>query len=143
MMVLCVFPVSTRGEELPIDEIPTNQTVDETTNSTVLAHLFQTPLRFVANQGQLLEEVFYYAKSEGAMVYCTEQGSVFGFAEGSICLKFSSDSHVKPEARGELKGKVNYFIGNEPALWRTDIPTFREVVYREVYPGIDLVYSGN
>jgi len=161
MMALCVFPVSAKGEELPIsrDEIPTNQIplpplkkgeVDETIRSTVLARLFHTPLHFVANRGQLPAEVFYYAKSEGATVYCTEQGLVFGFAEGSISLKFSSDSPVKPkswrlrlQARGELEGKVNYFIGNDPASWRTDIPTFKEVVYREVYDGIDLVYSGN
>jgi len=145
MMALYVFPVSAKGEELPIsqDEIPTNQIVDETTKSTVLASLFQTPLHFVANQGQFPKEVGYYAKSEGVTIYCTEQGLVFGFAEGSISLKFSSDSPVKPEARGELEGKVNYFIGNDPTLWRTEIPTFKEVVYREVYPGIDWVYSGD
>jgi len=145
MMALCVFPVSARGEKLPIspDEIPINQVVDETTKSTVLARLFHTPLHFVANHGQFPKEVGYYAKSEGATVYCTEQSLVFGFAEGSISLKFSSDRSIRPEAKGELEGKVNYFIGNDPAFWRTDIPTFKEVVYREVYPGIDLVYSGN
>jgi hypothetical protein len=84
MMVLYIFPASAKGEELPIsrDEIPTNQVIDETTRSNVLARLFQTPLHFVANQGQLPEEVVYYAKSEGATVYCTDQGLVFGFAEG-------------------------------------------------------------
>lgn len=43
----------------------------------------------------------------------------------------------------ELPGKCNYFIGNDPARWRTNIPTFAKVRYREVYPGIDLVYYGN
>ena len=152
MMGLYVFPVLAKGEKLPIslDEIPTNQVVAETTKSTMLSRLFQTPLHFVANQGQFHEEVVYYAKSEGATVYCTEQGLVFGFAEGSISLNFSEDRRVKPkswrlrlQARGELKGKVNYFIGNDPNLWRTDIPTFKEVVYPEVYTGIDLVYSGD
>ena len=28
-------------------------------------------------------------------------------------------------------------------MWQTDIPTFQEVVYPQVYPGINLVYSGN
>ena len=43
----------------------------------------------------------------------------------------------------ELQGKVNYFIGNDPKQWRTNVPTYAEVKYRNVYPGVDLVYYGN
>jgi hypothetical protein len=43
----------------------------------------------------------------------------------------------------ELPGKVNYFIGNDPEKWRTDVSTYAQVRYRNVYPGIDLVYYGN
>jgi len=154
-------------EYLPM---PQNQSVDEGIKSETeffpktrfLSAFNKLPLHFVANQGQLEPSVVYYAKSEGATVYCTEEGLVFGFAEGSISLKFNAIAapslslrakrsnleakqslRIKPEARGELKGKVNYFIGNNPALWRTNIPTFSEVVYPEVYPGIDLVYGGH
>lgn len=42
-----------------------------------------------------------------------------------------------------LPGKVNYFIGNDPAQWRTHVPTYTRVQYQDVYPGIDLVYYGN
>jgi hypothetical protein len=40
-------------------------------------------------------------------------------------------------------GVSNYFIGNDPSKWHTDIPNFSEVWYRGVYRGIDLVYHGN
>lgn len=43
----------------------------------------------------------------------------------------------------ELPGKANYFIGNDPTKWRTNIPTYAKVEYREVYPGVNLVYYGN
>lgn len=43
----------------------------------------------------------------------------------------------------ELPGRVNYFIGNEPGRWHTNIATYAQVRFREVYPGIDLVYYGN
>ena len=43
----------------------------------------------------------------------------------------------------KLEGKVNYLIGNDPAKWRTEVPTFGRVRYAEVYPGIDVVYYGN
>jgi hypothetical protein len=41
-----------------------------------------------------------------------------------------------------LLGTVNYFLGTDPGLWRTNIPTFGRVQYDDVYPGIDLVYYG-
>src|SRR5439155_18826573 len=42
----------------------------------------------------------------------------------------------------ELPGKVNYFLGNDPQRWRTNIPTYAKVKYEGVYPGVDLVYYG-
>jgi YVTN family beta-propeller protein len=43
----------------------------------------------------------------------------------------------------ELPGKSSYFLGNDPKRWRTDVPTYAEVKYQNVYPGVDLVYYGN
>ncbi|MBI3664734.1 MAG: SBBP repeat-containing protein, partial [Acidobacteria bacterium] len=40
-------------------------------------------------------------------------------------------------------GASNYFIGNDPKRWRTDIPHYTKVEYRGIYPGVDLVYYGN
>jgi hypothetical protein len=42
-----------------------------------------------------------------------------------------------------LQTRTNYFIGNDPAKWHTDIPNYARVVYQGVYPGIDLVYHGS
>jgi hypothetical protein len=42
-----------------------------------------------------------------------------------------------------LPGTANYFIGNDPAQWRSEIPTFAKVRYTGIYPGIDLVFYGN
>ena len=43
----------------------------------------------------------------------------------------------------QLPGHVNYFIGDAPERWRTNVPTYAQVRYRGIYPGIDLVYYGN
>ena len=40
-------------------------------------------------------------------------------------------------------GRSNYFIGNDPTKWRTNVPQFSKVKYAGVYPGIDLVFYGN
>src|ERR1051325_1828982 len=38
---------------------------------------------------------------------------------------------------------VNYFLGSDPQRWRPGILTFGKVRYRELLPGIDLVFYGN
>src|SRR5205823_149116 len=50
-----------------------------------------------------------------------------------------------PQVTGhdELPGKSNYFIGNDPKKWRTNVPHYGKVKYEAVYPGVDLVYYGN
>jgi len=50
---------------------------------------------------------------------------------------------AQPAGLEELPGKNNYFIGNDPAKWQTNVPTYAKVKYGDVYPGIDLVYYGN
>lgn len=53
-------------------------------------------------------------------------------------------SNPKAKTVGEkrLKAKINYFIGNDPKQWQTDVPTFEQVRTEDVYPGIDLVHYG-
>src|SRR6267378_1214389 len=54
-------------------------------------------------------------------------------------------ANPEPQMAGtdQLPGKVNYFIGNDPKKWRTDVPTYARVKYMGVYPGVDLVFYGN
>lgn len=42
-----------------------------------------------------------------------------------------------------LAGKVNYFLGNDPTKWHTNIPIYAKVEYKDVYPGIDVMYYSN
>src|SRR5271154_2729102 len=50
---------------------------------------------------------------------------------------------AKVTGSDELPGTSNYFIGNDPAKWRSGVPTYAKVKYAGVYSGIDLVYYGN
>jgi hypothetical protein len=42
-----------------------------------------------------------------------------------------------------LTGRINYLLGNNPAQWRADVPTFAQVRVRDLYPGVNVVYYGN
>ena len=52
-------------------------------------------------------------------------------------------STARLTAIDQLPGKSNYFIGNDPAKWRTGVPQFARVGYDNLYPGINLVFYGN
>ena len=54
-----------------------------------------------------------------------------------------ANAAVEPEGVDPLPGSSNYFLGNDPAKWRSDIPNYAKVRYAGVYPGVDLVYYGN
>jgi hypothetical protein len=45
--------------------------------------------------------------------------------------------------RDRLPGSVNYFLGNDPKKWRSNVPSYAKVHCQNVYPGVDLVYYGN
>jgi hypothetical protein len=47
-----------------------------------------------------------------------------------------------PSAESLLPGRANYFLGNEPALWKTNVQRYGALRYADVYPGVDLVLHG-
>src|SRR5438046_1972794 len=51
-----------------------------------------------------------------------------------------ADSEPRVSGEEESPGKANYFIGNDPAKWRPNVPTYAKVRYEGIYPGIDLIY---
>jgi hypothetical protein len=54
-----------------------------------------------------------------------------------------ADPHAFGLREQPLEGRVNYFMGKDPSKWHTDIPTFGKVGFRQIYPGVDVVYYGN
>ena len=53
-----------------------------------------------------------------------------------------ANANAKVTGMDPLPGKSNYFIGNDPRKWRTNVANYAKVRYADVYPGIDLVYYG-
>lgn len=50
------------------------------------------------------------------------------------------------EGRNPTATHVNYFLGDDPARWKSGVKVFQEVVYRNVYPNVDIryyTYSGS
>jgi len=45
--------------------------------------------------------------------------------------------------RRKLSSKSHYFLGNDPARWRTNVTHYARVEHDEIYPGVGLVFYGN
>jgi hypothetical protein len=108
----------------------------------------QIPLSFEANRGQVGDSADYLARGPGYTLLLEATTASFELRNGTESAELhlrlvGGNRNAEAEELNELEGKVNYFTGNDPAQWRQNIPTYGRVRYRDVYPGIDLVYYGN
>src|ERR1044072_3159451 len=101
------------------------------------------PLSFEANEGQANSSVRFISRGRGYTLLLTEDGADLSLQKTAVSMKLVNARQARLTGLDELPGKSNYFIGNEPAQWHVNIPTYARVKYDDVYPGIDLVYYGN
>jgi hypothetical protein len=129
------------------------------------------PLSFEANEGQIGREVRYVSHGSGYELYLTPQEAVIALQQSvprnlsvlhrakyfqalrqahrigaTAVLRMGLEGanlQAKISGIAPLPGKVNYFLGNKPAHWHTNIPTYSRVRYEQIYPGVDLVFYGN
>ncbi len=137
---------------------------DSKTGMTALPWYGSLPLSFEANHGQIDSRVKFMSRMGRCTLFLTSDEAVLTLVGRSLnrpsVEESKSDSYplrgftlrmklrnpslsTKVEGLNELAGKSSYFLGNDPARWRVNIPTYTKVKYEEVYPGVDLVYYGN
>ena len=63
--------------------------------------------------------------------------TIEGFA---LYLRFIGADPTIPEGQVESAGKVSYFIGNDSSQWHTGLPMYEEIIYRNLWPNIDLIF---
>ncbi len=128
------------------------------------------PLSFEANHGQWDSSVQFVTRGSGHQLFLRPTDAVLALRTGEakdesqggdihrsqpsgspspsshsvVRMKFDG---ANPQAQivglDKLPGIVNYILGDDPTKWRTNIPTYQKVEYKDVYSGIDLVYYGH
>jgi gliding motility-associated-like protein len=99
------------------------------------------------NQGKLYIEktaLTYYLSN--AMAHAHEDGTDHETAEKlrvhAIQQSFiGANSNAKTTTKDSSQHYANYFIGNDPAKWKSKIHSVSNVKLSEFYPNIDLIYS--
>ena len=146
--------------------------VDAATQARVTEMYGRLPLSFQVNEGQTDVQVDFLSRGSGYSVFLLPTEAVLalrkpapqshafdesdprapldrtihdrGADQSSLRLRLVA-GNGSPMAFGleELPDKSNYFIGNDPAQWSTNVSSYARVRYQDVYPGIDLIYYGN
>lgn len=149
----------------------TPSTPAESARAQGLVSYSKLPLHFELNQGQTDAQVKFMARGRGYNLFLTPTEAVLVLQKSAASPNGEKvrlppgDTTIENRQANEravlrmklvgansprrvmglekVPGKVNYFIGNDPVKWRTNLPTYRKVQYESVYPGVDLVYYGN
>ncbi len=140
--LVMVLAVSTQGGQSP--KLSSNPS----TRVKLLSSYGGLPLSFEVNEGQTDPRVDFLARGKGYTLFLTPNQAVLALRKhDSSCVLRMNLVGVDPapEARGVnlLDDRVNYFRGNDPGRWCTNVAQYGAVEYRNVYRGIDLVYHGS
>ena len=104
---------------------------------------------FEPNVGQSDKEILYLSRGSNYTLFLSEDHATIRFHNGEaghsdVKLKWEGAA-AKPEisAEGLQASYSNYFRGSDPSKWRTEVPHYQSIRYREIWPGIDLVFHGD
>lgn len=131
-------------------------------------------IRFVENLGQWDAPFLYKTDFDGGCLFALNNALVFDLADQKAIRSLLSFKLLPPEdrqsrgkpsdvinrhaysmefvgssataVRGEeqLEPYFNYFVGNDPARWKSEVHAFKRIVYENLYNGTDLyVFESN
>jgi hypothetical protein len=137
--------------------------------SLVLEALNSLPFHFMENRGQVDGAVKFHLKIPEGNVFFAPQEIVyqilynrhFESQSDNLSIKGGQDStrnlgfenirmtflgasdKVKIEGERENETKANFFQGNNPENWVAGVRTYQKLIYRDLYPQIDLILYGD
>jgi hypothetical protein len=122
------------------------------------------PVHFIPNRGQIDGQAEYYLQGKDKTIFFSPEGLTFvmsgirpdsGAMPGRpvdpaaaresrwvVKLDFlGARPGVKPVGTDETGTAISYFHG-APGEWKTGLPAYSRILYSNIWPGIDLAYTG-
>jgi uncharacterized repeat protein (TIGR01451 family) len=154
---------------MPLD--PTVPTTGQRRAAALRVAKARLPVYFIENRGQVDARVAYYVHGANKILYFGSEGVTIALSralprrspqpslarvnassdalgESSVSrviikLDFvGADPAVKPVGEELSTARFSYFKGRRED-WATGLKTYNRLAYRDLWPGIDLVYSGS
>jgi gliding motility-associated-like protein len=123
-------------------------------------------VQYIENKGQWPQEVLYRTGVNGATVFLEKNGTSWVKIDAASLEQLHDYMELSPEEKAafvmkgyawrvrfegaspdpaivpmeKANGYHNYFYGNDPSKWVSEVGLFGVVKYDEVWPGIDVIY---
>jgi beta-propeller repeat-containing protein len=102
------------------------------------------PVYLVENVGQFHPDVHFFVKGREKSVFFTATGVTVRLCkdEKAHALQFlfeGARTEVRPDGHEQRSTVFSYFRGSDPDEWVRGARAYRAIVYRGLWPGIDLV----
>jgi len=155
----------------PITQIHENTKITAAQKADIKHSYGKLPLYFIENNGQVDKEVSFYERGAGHAAFFTAKGVTLALTKReskadkasftkyipgletkkaekatteAVTLSFEgANAKAKISSSEKMPGHVNYFVGNDKSKWRSNIPTYGAVIYKDVYKNIDVKFYGN
>jgi len=102
------------------------------------------PLFFIPNAGQADDALRYIVQTPELRAGFATDSAVFQIRGTELRVHFAAaNPNVAIGGLDAMAARANFLIGDDPAAWHTGLPTYRGIVYSNVYPGIDMTYAGD
>jgi len=121
---------------------------------------------FIRNMGQWSDPFNYKAQIPGGTMYLTSEGLLYDFVNTDDMNRINKDMHAGKnvdnytinrhaykvkflnknantsyEHNARRAARYSYFMGNDPAKWKSDVGAYGEIVEKNIYNGIDLIVN--
>jgi len=163
LQVLLLMPFTSfasDGGKLPIAQDSDKTGITEAQRAGIIKSYGELPLYFIENKGQVDKRVRFFEKGSGHTTFFTKDGVVLALTKSAgkadkaphdkkfttevLRLSFvGADKKVHIAAGEAMPGHVNYFVGNDKTKWRSNVPTYGNLTYKDVYKNIDIKFYGN
>lgn len=111
-------------------------------------------LYYTKNIGQFNENVLFKVQTSAGTVFLCQDEIVTVFSQPTdienevdilsiVSSLVGANKELNVQAENILPYIHNYYIGNDPSEWYTNVPNYASVVYKDIYEGIDLRYYSN
>jgi hypothetical protein len=110
--------------------------------SEVQANYASLPLAFEPNLGQVDPSAQFLVHHGQATTYFDGTNTTTIVGDSHVTMGLDGANSTNFAATDQLESKTNYFIGNDQSKWQSDVPNYKSLLAKNVYPGIDLKYYG-
>jgi uncharacterized repeat protein (TIGR01451 family) len=113
---------------------------------TAIRDFGKVPIFFTPNAGQMNGPVEFYINGKDKSVYFTPEGVTYALRSGekrwAVKMDFvGPNPGVKPQGLDPTGAAISYFKG-KPKDWKAGLPAYSRIAYKDLWPGIDLIYTG-